>query len=111
MIIYIFGAIINRCTGCGEKPSLIKVHVLYSEPMLRMTKDEVSKGWKGNKMMELQCKIEELKRLLVRKFSVHCISSLRKLKFHLLDYVVEELRVVETLTVLDASLFEHTSLI
>lgn len=99
----------NICTGWVEKTPLTKVHVLYPDLMLTMTKDDVSEGWNENKLIELQYKIEEFQSLLVRTFGEHCNSGLYILKFHLLDHVVEDLRLFGTLSVLDASRFEQYS--
>lgn len=100
---------IFRCSGWVEETSLSKVHVLYSELLLSMTKVEISEGLNENRLTELQRKREEFKKLLLRKFSAYCSSGLYTPKFHLLDHVGEDLEVFETLSVLDASPFEQNN--
>lgn len=41
----------------------------------------------------------------MQTFSEHCNSGIYNLKFHLLDHVLEELKALGTLSVLDASSF------
>lgn len=77
--------------------------------MLSMTREDNNERRKKYKMSELQCRIEEFKKLLVRTFYERCKSVLYTLKFHLRDHVVDSLRGFRTLSVLDVSLFEQNN--
>lgn len=64
--------------------------------------NEENMGWNRQNVLKLQHQVVESNRLLVKTFGKHCNAGLFALKSHLLNHVVENLRVFRTLFVFDA---------
>lgn len=103
----------NRYTAWVEHTLLVKVHVLFSELIVSMTKnDKTGKVlWIRSKPVEIQYKVLELKRLLMETFIEHCTYGVFSINFHLVDHVVIRLRVFWTLFVFYLLLFEQNNII
>lgn len=56
-------------------------------------------------VLKKKAEIKFIKKAMFEKFHGRSDNYLHTLKFHLLDYIVEDLKIFETLTVLDASPF------
>lgn len=58
-------------------------------------------------LVGLRSEILKFKIVAEKAFAVHCLSGLFVLRFHLLEYVAEDLERSGSLCFTDAALFEH----
>lgn len=60
-----------------------------------------------DELCSLESRVEEFKKLLVNVFDWHCDSGLYALKDHLPEHMLEDIRRLETLYVLDSSQYKQ----
>lgn len=65
----------------NEEAPLTEVHVLNSRLMLSITKEISSEGGNEKELLALKFRVEQFKRLLVRKFSDHYNSEIYSCSF------------------------------
>lgn len=89
---------------------MTKVHKMYSDLARRLSEfrwnGESSSPW----LTGLGEKIAWFKELVKATFDQHCESGLNRMKCHLLDHVVQDLKRFGSLRILDGSPFERSNL-
>lgn len=81
-------------------------HSMYSEFLLRLNRrPKEAKNWTMY-LVNMTRHIDRLKRLVCEVIDVHYESSLYRLKFHVVYYLIEYVDRFDTLQLLDSSAFE-----
>lgn len=64
-------------------------------------------SWSGVELQVLNSETNHFGKIVGHTFAKHCSTGLFTLNFHLLDYPLEDLRKLDTLSDLDTPSFEH----
>lgn len=78
------------------------VHIRYGEIMCDSTRAEGHRAWTVKALQMLAEGVRVFKRLVVLTFGEHCNSDLYTLRYHSTHHTVEDVRKIETLSVLDS---------
>jgi len=98
---------IDRALGFQGNPVITTVKTMHTEVMVTCLHDFPRKGVSEVDLQDFEKKIYNFKKTVMQFYGKYCEKGLFTLKFHLLDHMVEDMRKFGTLSVLDASAYEH----
>lgn len=98
---------LDRVLGFQETPTLTKMHTTYTDLMVHCLHDAQTTGWTAKSILTVAENITSMKKMIVSQYGPHSTTGLYTLKFHLLDHLPEDISRFGSLSMLDASPYEH----
>lgn len=85
--------------------------MLYTEMVLDVLLDQRGGGLVKNELVRLRSGIWKLQSVVERTFAAQCSSGSFTLKSHIRDHLLHDSEKFESLSFMDAGLFEHSNVL
>jgi len=107
MVFPFLAAFFDRAVGFSQDPSFTALNTMYTDIMVCVLHDYPRSGISSEDVEDLGNRVLQFKEAVIAFFGDYCDKGVFTLKFHLLDHMVDDLRRFGSLSVLDASAYEH----
>ena len=108
MVMPFLGAIVDEMLDENDSYPCTKLFSLYSSIIMSLFSNNKGHGWDDYSLTELGENIATFKEKAVSLFQEFQASGMGTLKFHMLDHILHDLRIVGGIFFMDASSFEHS---
>lgn len=108
MVFPFIAAYIDRCYGEIEQCPTTRVSSLYSTILFTLARKGDRCGWTPDDLSLLRTHIHRFKHIFVDLFARYQPSGMGTLKFHLLDHLVDDIKRLGSISVMDAGPFEYS---
>lgn len=87
------------------------MHARYNGIVAVGTRDMGQWATSEDGLSSLQSRVKKFEKMLLEAFDEHCDLGLYTLMYHLLNYVVDNIQIVGTLSVLESCSHEHSNVL
>lgn len=80
----------DKSLGFSERRDFTRINLFYTQMVNKATLDNNGGAWVGSALRGLWLEVWEVMNVVEKSFAPHCSSGLSKLKFHVLDHVMDD---------------------